>query len=108
MFEIFLSDTAKEQLAKLKADNGLRKRYNAVKKTIRLLSSDPRYKSLNTHEFTSLKGPAGEKIFVAYAQQSTPAAYRVFWHYGPLKSQITIVAITLTPIKTIERGMFKS
>ena len=97
MFEIFLSDTAKEQLAKLKADNadnGLRKRYNAVKKTIRLLSSDPRYKSLNTHEFTSLKGPAGEKIFEAYAQQSTPAAYRVFWHYGPLKSQITIVSIT--------------
>ena len=97
MFEIFLTYTAKEQLEKLKADNGLEKKYNAVKKTIRLLSLDPRYKSLKTHEFTSLKGPAGEKIFEAYAQQSTPAAYRVFWHYGPLKNQITIIAITPHP-----------
>ena len=94
MFEIFLSDTAKEQLDKLKADNGLRKRYAAVKKTIMLLSTDLRYKSLNTHELTSLKGPSGEKIFEAYEQQSTPAAYRVFWYYSSLKSQITIVAIT--------------
>lgn len=97
MFEIFLSDAAKEQLEKLKADNGLSKNYNAVKKTIRLLSSDPRYKSLNTHEYTSLKGHAGQKIFEAHAQQSTSAAYRVFWHYGPLKNQITIVAITPHP-----------
>jgi hypothetical protein len=94
LFEIFLTDTAKGQLEKLKADNGLKKRYNAVKKTIRLLSSDPRYKSLKTHEYTSLRGPAGGKIFEAYAQQSTPAEYRVFWHYGPLKSQITIIALT--------------
>ena len=97
MFEIFLTDIAKEQLEKLKADNGLEKRYNTVKKTIRLLSTDPRYKRLKTHEFTSLKGPSGEKIFEAYAQQSTPVAYRVFWCYGPLKSQITIVAITPHP-----------
>lgn len=97
MFEIFLSDTTKEQLDKLKASNGLRKRYAAVKKTIRLLLTGPRYKSLNTHELTSLKGPSGEKIFEAYAQQSTPAAYHVFGYYGSLKSQITIVAITPHP-----------
>jgi hypothetical protein len=97
LFEIFLTDTAKEQLEKLKADNGLEKRYKAVKKTIRLLSSDPRYKSLNTHEFTSLKGPAGEKMFEAYTQRSTTAAYWVFWRYGPLKSRITIIAITPHP-----------
>ena len=97
MFEIFLTDQAKDQLNKLKADKGLIKRYNAVKKTINFLSSDPRYKSLKTHEFTSLKGPAGEKIFEAYAEQSTPAAYRVFWCYGPGKNQITVVAITPHP-----------
>jgi len=97
LFEIFLTDQAKDQLSKLKADKGLNKRYNAVKKTIKFLSSDPRYKSLKTHEFTSLKGPAGEKIFEAYAEQSTPAAYRVFWCYGPRKNQITVVAITPHP-----------
>ena len=97
MFEIFLTYQAKVHLNKLKTDKGLNKRYNAVRKTIKLLSSDPRYKSLKTHEFTSLKGPAGEKIFEAYAEQSTPAAYRVFWCYGPGKNQITVVAITPHP-----------
>lgn len=94
MFEIFLTDQTKKQLEKLKADKGLKKRYNAVKKTINYLSSDPKHKSLRTHEFTSLKGSTGEKIFEAYAEQSTPSAYRVFWCYGPDKNQITIVAIT--------------
>ena len=97
MFEIFITDQAKEQLKRLKADKGLSKRYKAVKKAIQLLSSNPRHRSLKTHEFTSLKGPNREKVFEAYAEQSTPAAYRVFWYYGPKAKQITIVAITPHP-----------
>ncbi len=38
-----------------------------------------------------------EKIFEAYAEQSTPAAYRIFWYYGPEKDQITVVAIIPHP-----------
>ena len=97
MFEIFLTDEAKIQLERLKKDKGLEKRYNAVKKAIRFLSENPRHKSLKTHEFTSLSGPKGEKIFEAYAEQSTPVAYRIFWYYGPSKNQITIIAITPHP-----------
>jgi len=84
-------------MERLREDRGLEKRYNAVKKAIHFLSENPRRKSLRTHEFTSLIGPKGEKIFEAYAEQSTPAAYRIFWYYGPHKNQITIVAITPHP-----------
>ena len=97
MFDIYLTDAAKNQLERLKKDKGLKKRYHAVKKTIRFLSENPRHKSLQTHEFTSLKGPKGEKILEAYAEQSTPAAYRIFWYYGPDKKQITIIAVTPHP-----------
>ncbi len=97
MFEIFLTDHAKNQLEGLKKDRGLEKRYNAVKKSIYLLSESPRHRGLRTHEFTSLRGPKGKKIFEAYAEQSTPAAYRIFWYYGPEKNQITIIAITPHP-----------
>ena len=97
MFEIFLTDHARDQLNKLKIDKGLAKRYNSVKKAIQFLSTNPKHKSLQTHEFTSLKGPKGEKIFEAYTEQSTPAAYRVFWRYGPGKNQITVIAITPHP-----------
>lgn len=97
MFDIFLTDEAREQLNNLKTDKGLLKRYKAVKKTIQFLSQNPRHPGLQTHEFTSLKGPKGEKVFEAYAEQLTPTAYRIFWYYGPGKKQITIVAITPHP-----------
>ncbi len=97
MFKIFLTDQAKKQLERIKTDKGLEKRYKAVKKTIHLLAENPRHKSLETHELTSLKGPRKEKVFEAYAERSTPAAYRVFWYYGPHEDQITIIAITPHP-----------
>lgn len=97
MFEIFLTDQAGKQLNNLKTDKGLSRRYKAVKKAIQYLSKNPRHPSLNTHEFTTLNGIGGGKVFEAYAEQYTPAAYRIFWHYGPSKNQITIIAITPHP-----------
>jgi len=95
--EVLLTDTAKYQLIKLKFDKGLEKRHTAVKKALCFLAENPKHPSLNTHEFTTIKGSKGEKVFVAYAEQSTPAAYRIFWHYGPGKEQITILAVTPHP-----------
>ena len=97
MFEIFLTDEARDQLNRLKTDKGLEKRYKAVKKAIGFLSLNSRHKSLKIHEFTSLKGPSGEKVFEAYAEQSTPPAYIIFWYYGSNQNQITIIAITPHP-----------
>ncbi|MFO8010512.1 MAG: hypothetical protein R6U89_06845 [Dehalococcoidia bacterium] len=97
MFEIFWTDRSKEEFNRIKSDASLKKRHKAVKKTIQLLASNPRHNSLQTHEFSSLKGPNNEKVYVAYAEQKTPAAYRVFWYYGPSKDQITIIAITKHP-----------
>ncbi|MEM4721956.1 MAG: hypothetical protein QXT73_07865 [Candidatus Methanomethylicaceae archaeon] len=97
MFDIFLTHEAGEQLERLKIDKGLAKRYKAVRKALHFLSQNPRHPGLRTHEFTSLKGPKGEKIFEAYAEQDTPAAYRIFWYYGPSEKQITIISITSHP-----------
>jgi hypothetical protein len=97
LFEIFWTHQGQSDYNWLKSDPSLHKRYKAVKKTIQLLISDPRHNSLQTHEFSSFKGPPAEKIFEAYAEQNTPAAYRVFWYYGQSKDQITIIAITRHP-----------
>ena len=79
MFEIFLTDQAKYQLYELNTSKSLQKQYKAVTKAMTLLATNPRHPSLQTHEFTSLRGPNDEKVFTAYAEQSTPAAYRIFW-----------------------------
>jgi hypothetical protein len=73
--------------------------FKQVKKCIDLLLENPRHPGLNTHEFKSEPNPyrKDQKVFEAYAQQNTPAAYRVFWCYGPEQGQITIITITAHP-----------
>ena len=78
--------TARRQLQELERDKGLEKRLKAVRKTLGLMETNLRHPNLNTHEYKSLKGAKGEKVFEAYAESRTPAAYRVFWHYGPGKN----------------------
>ena len=75
-----------------------------VRKALGYFEIDPRHPGLHTHEFTSLTGAHGERIFEAYAQNDTPGAHRIFWHYGPdeIKGRkrtpvITVVAITRHP-----------
>lgn len=97
MFKLRFTDQACDDLTQLKCDQSKHKRLKAVIKALTYLQRDPRHPSLNTHKFSSLKGVNGEDVFEAYAENKTPAAYRIFWHYGPQKNQIMIIAITPHP-----------
>lgn len=96
-FEILFTEEADRQLTALENNQGLAKRLKAVRKALGLLETNPRHQGLNTHKFSSMSGPSGEEIFEAYAENNTPAAYRIFWFYGPQKGKITVVAITAHP-----------
>ena len=76
-FSLVFTAAAAEQLEQLERDSGLAKRLKAVRKTL-----------------SSVKEG---KVFASYAEQDTPAAFRVFWRYGPGKGQLTIIAITSHP-----------
>jgi hypothetical protein len=96
--------TADAQLAALENTPAQAALLGQVRKALGYLEVDPRHPGLQTHEFTSLTGVNGEKVFEAYAQNNTPGAYRIFWHYGPDEIEgkkrtpvITIVAITSHP-----------
>ena len=97
MLTMRMTRQALEQYQHLQHEPGLQKRQKAVQKALQLLKNNSRHPSLQSHKFTSLKGPLGEEIFESYAEQNTPAAYRVFWYYGPENNQITIIAITPHP-----------
>jgi hypothetical protein len=88
---------AAKDLAELARDIGRRKRLKSVQKPLGLLETNQRHPSLHTHKYQSLSGPRGEEIFETYAENKTPAAYRIFWFYGPGAESITIVAITPHP-----------
>ena len=68
-----------------------------MRKSLGYLQNNPRHPNLNTHKYSAISGCNGEDIFEAYAENKTPAAFRIFWHYGPDKKDITIVAITPHP-----------
>jgi hypothetical protein len=102
--KIKFTPTADAQLTALEDSPSQAALLAQVRKALGYLEIDPRYPGLHTHEFTSLTGVNGEKLFEAYAQNDTPGAYRIFWHYGPdeIKGRkrtpvITVVAITRHP-----------
>ena len=89
---------ADADLTSLENDKGLAKRLKAVRRALGKLEVNLRHPSLNTHEFQSVPCPHGGKLFEAYAENKTPAAYRIFWCYDPdEKDVVVIVAITPHP-----------
>lgn len=96
-FVLYFTPESISALRELKNNPSRKKRYNAVKKALKLLSSNPRHPSLQAHQYYSIFGPNGEKVFEAYAEHNTPAAYRIFFYYGPERSKITVFAIVPHP-----------
>lgn len=96
-FALQFTTQAESDLKTLEEDQSLLKRLKAVRKALGYLETNPRHPGLNTHKYSALSGPNGEEIFEAYAANKTPAAYRIFWFYGPDKKEITILAITAHP-----------
>ena len=99
MFVLVFTRRAQDELDHLEDSPCQAGLVKQIKKTLGFLQTNPRHPSLQTHVFHSLKHPydPDEKVFEAYVQQRTPAAYRLFWCYGPAKGQLTILAITPHP-----------
>lgn len=96
-FFLTLTSSAKQELKELKDSPHLEKRFKAVSKTLKFLSENLRHPSLQTHQYFSISGPNGEKVYEAYAEQDTPAAYRIFFYYGRTRGEIVVFVITPHP-----------
>ncbi len=94
-FDLTLTETASAQLEQLERQD--QKKLKKVRKCLAFLQANPKHPGLETHEYRSLEGTGGEKVWEAYVENRTPAAWRVFWHYGPGKNEITVLAITPHP-----------
>lgn len=81
----------------MKKDKSKEAHYKAVKKCLSYMETNLRHPSLQTHEFHGLKGPNGEKVYEAYAQNQRPGAYRILWSYGKEKNTIAVWTIVPHP-----------
>jgi hypothetical protein len=96
--KILFTPTADEQFTALENAPSKVGLLDQVRKALGYLEVDPHHPGLHTHEFLSLMGASGEKVFEAYVQNKTPGAYRIFLHYGPdeIKGKKRIPVITGT------------
>jgi len=67
-----------------------------LKKALRLLRDvGPSHPGLNSHKYRSLTGPGGEDVWESSVENKTPAAWRIWWLYGPEPD--TLLIVTLGP-----------
>ena len=66
-------------------------------KAMSLISTNPRYPGLQTHEISALSRRYGAKVWQSYLENDTPKAGRIYWVYGPDKGDITIIGLEPHP-----------
>lgn len=97
LFSLELTETASKKLSFLAGNPVHQKAYKATLKALAYLEQNPKHPGLHTHKYESLSRKYGCPIFEAYAQNNTPGAYRIFWHYGPEKDSIRVLDIVEHP-----------
>jgi len=93
-FKLSFSTEAKDQLDGLTGDA---KKLKRVKRCLGLISANPKHPGLRSHKYLAMKTEDRRDMWQSYVENNTPAAWRVFWYYGPESDRITIVAITAHP-----------
>lgn len=85
---------------KIKDNTASKKEITLFKKLVscfKKLALDSKYPSLCTHDIEVLTKRYGTKVWQSYLENNKPAAGRVFWVYGPNKSDITIIGLEPHP-----------
>ena len=94
-FEVVLTTAARKDFDALAAND--ESKFRKVQKTFGLLETNPRHPGLRSHKYESLSGPNKDEIWESYVENNTPAAFRLFWFYGPDQGRITVVRISQHP-----------
>ncbi len=71
--------------------------YKKWGKALKLLSTDPQYPSLKTHEIEPLSKRYGMKVWQSYLENKRSGARRMYWVYGPDQKEITVIGLEPHP-----------
>jgi hypothetical protein len=96
-FELVFTEHAHQQMDAFEKNSDKTTVCKAVHKILGFMETDLRHPSLHTHKYDGMAEPNKDDVFESYAQNRTPGAYRIFWHYGPGKGEITILDVSHHP-----------
>ncbi len=80
--------------------------YKKIGKAMRLISKNPSYPGLHTHDITEMTEREGIRIWQSYLENNKPAAGRIYWAYGPDRGYITILGVEPHP-NTSNKNAYK-
>ncbi len=80
--------------------------YTKWGKALKLLSQNPFYPSLQTHEIEPLTKRYGQKVWQSYIENNVSRALRMYWVYGPERQDITVIALEPHP-EDKKRGAYE-
>jgi hypothetical protein len=83
------------------------KLYKKWGKAMALLANDPQHPGLHSHEIEALSRRYGEKVWQSYLENRNSAAARMYWVYGPLKGEITVIGLEPHPENKKSSGYAK-
>ena len=94
--EVLWNDLVKKNREQIASKNE-QKLYKKLGKALVLLSNDPRHPGLETHDIEALTNRYGMKVWQSYLDNKKPGAGRIFWVYGPDRSDITVIGLEPHP-----------
>lgn len=71
--------------------------YKKWGKAMKLLSQNPFYPGLQTHEIEDLSQRYGQKVQQSYLENKASRAMRMYWVFGPERGDITIIGLEPHP-----------
>lgn len=71
--------------------------YKKWGKAMKLLSGNPFYPGLKTHDIEPLTKRYGVKVWQSYLENKKSDAMRMYWVYGPDQQQITVIGLEPHP-----------
>ena len=92
-----LWDDLRSKMKTGKATKDEEQLYKQLGKAMKLLSLDPRYPGLQSHEISQLTARYGLKVWESYLENNTPKAGRIFWVNGPDTGDITVIGVEPHP-----------
>jgi hypothetical protein len=92
-FKLRFSKQASETLDLLKGDPSQEVQRKKVLRALGRLEQNPRHPGLHSHHYESFPADRDVKVWDSYVENRTPAAWRIYWQYGPDEPDQRVITV---------------
>ena len=92
-FKLRFAKQASEMLDSLEIDPSQQVKLRKVRRALGRLEQNPRHRGLHSHHYERFPADRDVKVWDSYVENRTPAAWRIFWRYGPDERGLRVITV---------------